>query len=72
MGGDLRDGAPLAGFAEFLQGLAGTFEGVGATALGSGDEVVAVVTAHRMALSRKVFRHPLRRTGSRVGRLRGC
>ena len=38
MGGDLHDGAPLAGFAEFPQGLAGTFEGVGATALGSGDE----------------------------------
>ena len=36
--GDLHDGAPLAGFVELLQGLAGTFEGVGATALGSGDE----------------------------------
>ena len=71
MGGDLGDGAPLAGFAEFLQGLAGTFEGVGATALGRGDEVVAVVTAHRMIPSRSMFRCPLRCTGSHVGRLRG-
>lgn len=71
MGGDLHDGAPLSGFIEFLQGLAGTFESVGATALGSGDEVVAVITAHRMTHSRKVFRCPLRRTGSRVGRLQG-
>ena len=71
MGGDLGDGAPLAGFAEFLQGLAGTFEGFGATALGSGDEVVAVIVAHRMILSRSMFRCPLWRTGSRFGWLRG-
>ena len=58
VGGDLHDGAPLAGFAEFLQGLAGAFEGVGATALGNGDEVVAVVTAHRMIPSRNMFRCP--------------
>ena len=58
MGGDLHDGAAPAGFAEFLQGLAGAFEGVGATALGSGDEVVAVVTAHRMIPSRNMFRCP--------------
>nr|WP_325496072.1 hypothetical protein [Mycobacterium sp.] len=66
MGSDLHDGAPLAGLVEFLHGLAGTFEGVGATALGSGDEVVvvvvAVITAQRMTLSRKVFCCPLRRT----------
>ena len=71
MGGDLGDGAPLAGFAEFLQGLAGAFEGVGATAVGRGDEVVAVIAAHRISPSRSMFRCPLRRTGSRVGRLRG-
>lgn len=70
MGGDLGDGAPLAGFAEFLQGLTGAFEGVGATALGSGEEVVAIVTAHRMIPSRSMFRCLLR-TGSRVGWLRG-
>jgi len=71
VGGDLGDGAPLAGFAEFLQGLAGTFDGVGATALGSGDEVVAVVTAHRMSPYRNMFRCRLRHTGSRAGWLRG-
>jgi len=71
VGGDLHDGAPLAGFAEFLQGFAGAFEGVGATALGSGEEVVAVVMAHRMSPSRSMFRCPLQRTGSHVGRLRG-
>lgn len=71
MGGDLHDGAPLAGFVEFLQGLAGLFEGVGATALGSGDEVLTVVTTHQISPSRNMFRCPLRRNGSRVGRLRG-
>ena len=71
MGGDLHDGAPLAGFAEFLQGFAGAFEGVGAAALGSGEEVVAVVMAHRMIPFRSMFRCPLQRTGSRVGRFRG-
>ncbi len=71
MGGDLGNGAPLAGFVEVLQGLAGGLEGVSATALGSGEEVVAVVTARRMGSSRSMFRCPLRRTGSRVGRRRG-
>jgi hypothetical protein len=71
VGGDLDDGAPLAGLVEFLQGLSGAFEGVGATALGSGDEVVAVVTAHRMSPFRNMFRCQLRRTGSRFVLLRG-
>jgi hypothetical protein len=47
VGGDLHDGAPLAGFVEFLQGLAGPFEGVGATALGSGDEVSRFIHGFR-------------------------
>jgi hypothetical protein len=51
--------------------LAGAFEGTGATALGSGDEVVAVVRAHRMSLSRNMFGCLMQRTGSRGGRLRG-
>ena len=68
MGGDLGDGALLAGFAEVLQGLAGALEGVSAAALGSGDEVVAVVGAHPMIASRNMFGCPLRRIGSRVGR----
>ena len=60
---------PVSG--EFLQGFAGAFEGVGAAALGRGEEVVAVVMAHRMIPFRSMFGCLLQRTGSRVGRFRG-
>ena len=70
VGGDLGDGAPLAGFAEFVQGLV-RVGGCRRGGVGQRQEVVAVVRAHRMIPFRSMFRCPLQRTGVAVVGLEG-
>ena len=68
MGGDLGDGALLAGVTEVLEGLAGALKGLVPAPLGRGDEVVAVVRAHRMSPSHSMFGRLPRRIGSQGAR----